>query len=86
MLAQSMTFSGVGRDRKRAGPSRRRRLLNPDVHADQLHDPGYPRQIQVRRPDNPRAVSVDELMIDDVPGQFHLASGAHHPGDHFPRN
>ncbi|MGD0245445.1 MAG: hypothetical protein ABSB59_34695 [Streptosporangiaceae bacterium] len=40
--------------------------MEPHIHADQLHYPRHPRQVQVRGADNPGAIGIDQLMIDDV--------------------
>ena len=67
--------------RGRPGPEPRRaeppqQAAEPDVHADQLHHPGHPGQVQVRGADDPRAVGIDKLVIDDIARQLDLAGPA----------
>ena len=67
--------------RGRQGPELRgaeppQEAVEPDVHADQLHHPGHPGQVQVRGADNPRAIGIDKLVIDDIARQLDFAGTA----------
>ena len=73
MAPQSMTRSGVGVGRHRAGPEPPQQGLGRHVHADQAEPAEQRRQVQIGRPDDLHAVDVDQLVVEDLIGQGHLA-------------
>ncbi len=76
MAAQSMTRSGVGRGRQRRGPSRRSSVAVGHVGAHQPDAAEHLGQVEVGGPDDLHAVDVDQLVVEDVLGQQHLAGAA----------
>ncbi len=67
------------------GPEPAQQRLDTHVHADEADLIADLGQVQVGRPDHLDLVGIDELMVEDVPGQQHLALAAMeltqvHPG------
>ena len=76
MAAQSMTRSGVGRGRHRRGPEAPQQRGVGDVGPDEPDAADDLGQVEVGGPDDLDALDVDELMVEDVLGQQHLAGAA----------
>ena len=51
--------------------------LHADVDADEPHDVTDVRQVEVRGAHDAHAVDVDQLVVDHVPGERHLAVARH---------
>ena len=76
IAAQSMTRSGVGARPPPRRPEPAQQRLEADVDADQPVLVADAREIEVGGADDPDPVDVDELVVDDVAVEDHLAGPA----------
>ena len=64
----------MARFRQRGGPEAAEQALQADVHPDEPPGEAHPRQVEVAGAHHPHAVHVDELPVEDVTAEHHLAA------------